>query len=162
MRLWRTIVRVKRTVVKACAARNERTTLQRLPEIRVVEPNLKAAGTEGTYCTWADSAPGRAAPFQRAHAPARRNLPSPAKTLKQKGKRPRRHKSRESRHLCVTAANCRGAPPRTRTLDPLIKSRPASSRNALQKKDLCASAETPSAPFRRAGETAETVPQNVA
>ena len=52
-----------------------------------------------------------------------------------------------------------GAPPRARTLDPTIKSPAVSLHNALQNKDLRVSAESPSAPFQRAGETAETAPQ---
>ena len=51
-----------------------------------------------------------------------------------------------------------GGPPAIRTPDPLIKSRPASLRNAFQNKDLRVSSESPSAPLQRAAEEALPAP----
>ena len=79
----------------------------------------------------------RAAPLQRADAPAGPNTSSPAKTsqfenagIGENGAARNRRKSKENRALVTTGHHLSsltvdesaGAPPRTRTLDPLIKS----------------------------------------
>ena len=101
------------------------------------EASSTAAEAPGTAAKAFGATAGRAAPVQRAEAPDGPNTSSPAKTsqfenagIGENGAARNRRKSKENRRLVTTGHHLSsltvdelsGAPPRTRTLGPLIKS----------------------------------------